>query len=109
MGGTFGLNDYYSFSAEYWSVVSYIPTQSKQYQVDYSDGDILFHSADASKSISISYEGRGSLVKADDINQIVDLLNSGDWVSEQIPNLAALIVVDDGDVITDDDEIVYAD
>jgi hypothetical protein len=102
-GGSYGLDDYWTFSAEYWSEVSYIPIQSKQYQVDYADGNILFHSADASKSISVSYEGRGSLVKADDINQVVDLLNAN------LPfHRLDMAMVCNGDVLTSNGEILFS-
>ena len=105
--GTYVLGDYWTFPAEYWTEVEYVPTQSKEYQVNYVNGDIDFHSANAGKTFYADYEGRGSLVDAGDINQIIDYLESGEWVSDSISALAQLIVVNNGDVITQNDEIVY--
>lgn len=77
-GTDFVVGDYWLFSAEFWTEVDYIPTQTKEYQVNYVNGDVLFHSADADKEIQVSYEGRGSLVDAEDINRIIDVLSSGE-------------------------------
>lgn len=106
-GQDFNLDDYWDFSAEYWTEVEYIPTATMEYQVDYATGKILFHSADTGKTVYGTYEGRGSLADAESLNQLIDYLESGDWISDNISALSSLIVVNDGDLITDGDEIVY--
>jgi len=83
-GQDFNLGDYWIFTAEFWSAVSVIPVQTKEFQVNYVTGDVLFHSADAGKTINVSYEGRGSLVKAEDVNQLVDVLNNGETVLRMV-------------------------
>ena len=80
----FELGDYWLFSAEYWTEVIYVPTQSKEYQVDYTNGDVLFHVADAEKEIHLGYEGRGSVVDAEDINQLIDVLDRGEVVMRNV-------------------------
>ncbi len=77
-GTDFELGDSWTFDVEFWTEVTVVPTATMEYQVNYVDGDVLFHSADASKSVQASYEGRGSLVDAEDVNQIIDILNAGE-------------------------------
>ena len=76
-GTSFAVDDTYSFTAEFWTEVTYAPIATKQYQIDYATGEVEFHSADASKTVQASYEGRGSLVQADDVNQLVDAIEAG--------------------------------
>jgi hypothetical protein len=77
-GQHFNLGDYFTFTAEFWTEVSVVPTQTKEFQVSYVNGDVNFHSADASKTVQVSYEGRGSLVDAEDVNQLVTIANAGE-------------------------------
>jgi len=83
-GQDFNLGDYWIFTAEFWSAVLVIPVQTKEFQVNYVAGDVLFHSADAGKTITVDYEGRGSLVKAADVNQLVGVLNNGEAVLRMV-------------------------
>lgn len=83
-GQDFDLGDQFEFDAEFWTEVDYAPTATKEYQVDYVTGDVDFHSADASKSVQASYEGRGSLVKSEDVNQLVEVLNSGEVATRNV-------------------------
>lgn len=77
-GQDFNLGDYWTFTAEFWTEVDYVPTQTKEYQVSYVNGDVNFHSSDAGKTVQVSYEGRGSLVDAEDVNQLVSIANAGE-------------------------------
>jgi len=76
-GQDFDLNDYWDFTAEYWTVQSYLPTQSQEVMVNYVTGDLTFHADDASKTVKVSYEGRGSLVDAKDINDLIAAIKGG--------------------------------
>lgn len=75
--GTYVLNDQFSFSAEYWTEVTAVPTATKTFQVDYTVGLVAFFSSNAGVTVYVSYEGRGSAVRAEDITQLVDALNDG--------------------------------
>jgi hypothetical protein len=77
-GTDFELGDYWTFTAEWWTKVGYVPTQSKEYYVNYRNGNVTFHSSDASKTVQVSYEGRGSLVDAEDVNQLIEIANAGE-------------------------------
>lgn len=90
-GTSFEVGDQFSFTAEYWAEVTYVPIATKQFQVDYATGEVEFHSADAGKTIQASYEGRGSLVQADDINQIIDILASGETALREIDTSALTV------------------
>jgi hypothetical protein len=79
-GTDFELGDYWEFDAEYWTEVTSIPIASMQFQVDYSNGMILFHSDDSGKTVYADYEGRGTVVKSGDLEQIIDLMNSGEVI-----------------------------
>lgn len=85
--GSFALGDFWVFAAEVWTETTAIPTQSMEYFVNYSTGDVLFHSSDAAKVIDVSYEGRGSLVDAEDVNQIIEVLNSGEIAMRETDTL----------------------
>jgi len=76
-GQDFNLNDRWDFTAEYWTEVNSIPTSSKTFQVDYSTGLVTFYSGDAGAVVYATYEGRGGVVKAEDIEQIVSYLEDG--------------------------------
>lgn len=105
--GTYVQGDTFSFSAEYWAEVDMVPISTKTFQVDYANGLVSFLISDAGLTVYATYEGRGSVVKAEDIIQIIDFLES--WNVQSISPVAQLIVVSDGDVVTDNDEIVYID
>lgn len=77
-GTNFQLGDKWSFTAEYWTKVIGFPTATKQFYVNYSNGDIYFHSSDSGKTVQVSYEGRGTLVDAEDVNQVIRILNAGE-------------------------------
>jgi hypothetical protein len=77
-GQDFDLGDYFTFTAEFWTEVDYVPTQTKEYQVSYVNGDVNFHSSDAGKTVQLAYEGRGSLVDAEDVNQLIAIANAGE-------------------------------
>lgn len=76
-GTDFELGDYWEFDAECWTEVTSIPIASKQFQVDYSNGMILFHSDDSGKIVYADYSGRGSIVKAADLIQVIEELDTG--------------------------------
>jgi len=76
-GQDFDLNDYWDFTAEYWTVQLYVPTQTQEVMISYVTGDLTFHSDDASKTVKVSYEGRGSLVDAEDVNNLKDAIEAG--------------------------------
>jgi hypothetical protein len=105
--GTYVMDDTFSFSAEYWTEVTTVPIATKTFQVDYANGLISFFVSDAGLPVYATYEGRGSVVKAEDITQIIDFLDSDAWIVQNLSPLAQLIVVANGDVITHNDEIVY--
>lgn len=75
--GTYSLGDEFSFTAEYWTEVTVVPLASKTFQVNYANGLVTFYATDAGLEALASYEGRGSVVKASDIQQIIDALNQG--------------------------------
>jgi len=77
-GQDFDLGDYFTFTAEFWTEVDYVPTQTKEYQVSYVNGDVNFHSSDAGKTVQVAYEGRGSLVDAEDVNQLIAIASEGE-------------------------------
>ena len=89
-GTSFEVGDQFSFTAEFWAEVIYVPVATKQYQVDYATGEVEFQSADAGKTVQASYEGRGSLVQADDINQILDVLSFGEVAIREIDTSALI-------------------
>jgi hypothetical protein len=76
-GTDFQLNDQFGFTAEFWTEVTYLPTAAKEYQVNYASGRITFYSADKGLVVKASYEGRGSCVDAEDINQLIDAFELG--------------------------------
>ena len=76
-GTDFQNGDTFTFTAAVWSEVAYVPTTVTEYQVDYSNGDVLFHSGAAGMTVYAAYEGRGSVVCADDVNQLIDAIESG--------------------------------
>jgi len=90
-GQDFNLDDRWDFVAEFWTEVQTIPIATKEFLVDYVTGDITFHSSDLGKTVIAEYEGRGSLVDADDINQIVSILNQGEVVLRNV-NTASLSI-----------------
>jgi len=51
-----------------WTEVTYVPTASGEFQVNYTTGVITHHSSDAGKDITASYTGLGSCVLAEQIN-----------------------------------------
>ena len=93
-GGTgqdFNLDDRWDFTAEFWAEVQTIPITTKEFLVNYSNGKITFHSSDAGKTVFAEYDGRGSLVDAEDVNQVISILNQGEVVLRNVDtgNLAA--------------------
>lgn len=76
-GEDLSLNDYWDFTAEWWTVQSYLPTASQEVMINYVTGDLTFHADDASKTVKVTYEGRGSLVDAKDINDLIDAIEAG--------------------------------
>jgi hypothetical protein len=76
-GTDFQLGDYWTFTAEFWTQVNSLPSVSKEFYVNYRNGDVTFHSSDAGKGVQITYEGRGSLVDAQDINEIIYQIERG--------------------------------
>jgi len=76
-GVDFQLGDYWTFTAEFWTQANNLPSASKEFYVNYRNGDVTFHSSDAGKEVQIAYEGRGSLVDAQDINEIIYHIESG--------------------------------
>ncbi len=84
VGVDFDLGDYWTFDGEFWSEVTYVPIATKQFQVDYSNGMILFHSSDSEKTVYADYSGRGSIVKEEDLEQIIDVLNRGEVVMRNL-------------------------
>lgn len=77
-GTDFVLGDYWIFAAEYWIEITNVPFASKEFQVDYATGMITFVAADGGKTVYATYEGRGSLVKASDLVQLINVLNQGE-------------------------------
>lgn len=77
-GTNFQLGDQWKFYAEYWIKSSGLPSASKHFYVNYSNGDVHFHSSDSGKTVQVSYEGRGTLVDAEDVNQVIRILNAGE-------------------------------
>lgn len=87
-GTDFVLGDYWEFDAEYWTEGTAIPTGSMEFQVDYASGMIEFYSGDAGKTVYATYEGRGSLVKSSDLEQIIDILNRGEVATRNVDTSA---------------------
>jgi hypothetical protein len=87
-GTDFVLGDYWTFDAEYWTEVTAVPMASMEFQVDYTNGLITFFSADGGKTVYATYEGRGSLVKASDLTQILDILIQGETVIRNVDTSA---------------------
>ena len=77
-GTDFVINDYCLFDAEYWTEITNVPMALNEFQVDYSTGMLTFFTADGGKTVYATYEGRGSLVKASDLTQIIDILVQGE-------------------------------
>jgi len=77
-GTDFVLGDYWLFDAEYWTEMSSVSTALNRFQVDYANGMVTFFPGDAGKTVYATYEGRGSLVKASDLTQIIDILVQGE-------------------------------
>jgi hypothetical protein len=50
------------------------PPPSGQYYVNYGTGDIGFNKTDEGKDVTIEYYAKGSLVEADDINYLYNLI-----------------------------------
>lgn len=89
-GTDFVVDDYWTFDAEYWTEVDAAPTATKEFEVDYATDVITFYSADASKTVYVSYEGRGSLVKASDIGQLVNAMEDGETIAREISGVLGL-------------------
>lgn len=75
--GTYVLGDQFEFTAQYWEEVETVPIATKTFQVNYANGLVTFYSADAGLAIEATYEGRGSIVKARDVQQLIDAFNRG--------------------------------
>ena len=90
-GTDFQIGDYWTFSAEFWTEVTSVPIATKTFQVDYSKGDLTFYSADAGLTVYVSYEGRGSLMKAADLLQVIDPMIAGQVTMYNV-NTSALAV-----------------
>lgn len=90
-GQDFNLGDYWTFTAEFWAEVDYVPTQTKEYQVSYVNGDVNFHSDDAGDTVRAVYEGRGSLVDAEDVNQLIAIVNAGEIALRNLDTSAFLV------------------
>jgi len=87
-GTDFVLGDYWVFDAEYWTEVVSVPMAANKFQVDYTNGMITFFSADGGKTVYATYEGRGSLVKASDLTQILDILIQGETAIRKVDTSA---------------------
>ena len=87
-GTDFQVGDYWTFSAERWTEVTSVPIATKTYQVDYSKGDVTFFSGDAGLTVYASYEGRGSLIKAADLIQLIDQMAAGDVAMYEVDTSA---------------------
>jgi len=74
-GTDFELGDHWTFSARELDESEALPSDSDEYYVNYTTGDVTFHSDRAGWTAWISYEGRGTLVDAADINQITTAIN----------------------------------
>jgi transcriptional regulator with XRE-family HTH domain len=83
-GTDFVLGDYWLFDAEYWTEMSSVSTALNRFQVDYANGMVTFFPGDAGKTVYATYEGRGSLVKAADLTQILDILIQGETVIRNV-------------------------
>lgn len=77
--GSFVQNDRWDFTAEVWTEVFNEPN-SKEFQINYASARIAFYSGDTGKTVKASYEGRGSVVQAKDVNQLIDHYESGQVV-----------------------------
>ena len=87
-GQDFNLGDYWLFDAEYWTEVAAVPMAAFEFQVDYASGMVTFFSADAGKTVYATYEGRGSLVKASDLIQLIDILTQGELTIRSVDTSA---------------------
>lgn len=59
-------------SADEFSIVSGVPSQSGEYNVNYSTGKVMFHSADYGVDVYFLYQGTGSVLLAEHVSQLVD-------------------------------------
>jgi hypothetical protein len=67
----------------YEQVGSLSPLPGK-FLVDYSNGSITFNAAQLGESVSISYQGTGSVIWAEDFNEIIDARGSMDSLDERL-------------------------
>lgn len=100
-GGAFVVGERWDFEAQYWTEVTTVPITTKTFLVNYANGAITFYSGDATIVIYASYEGRGSVVKAEDIEQIVDYLEAllglncyGEMYGSNINQIIAILAQD---------------
>ena len=61
--------------------VSSMPTATNTFFVNYLLGDIYFHASNAGQQVTPSYWGRGSLVRAEDINNIYKYVEFSDLIT----------------------------
>jgi len=74
------VGETWRFYAEKWTEVTNVPDASKEYYVNYVNGMVEFYSGDAGKQVHAKYYGRGSIVSADDVNQLIDWIKTGSLV-----------------------------
>ena len=92
-GEDLNAGDSWKFIASGFSYVSSLPAAPYEFYVDYLTGDITFYPDQAGWQIKINYEGKGTLVDADDINQITYAINALEALRSQTINLDILSAI----------------
>lgn len=76
--------------------VDYSPTTGGEFYVNYNTGQILFYTGDSGKTVTVSYLGLGSGLRAHDFNEIYDSIGRTQyWGQKTLVTLAGLVTQTD--------------
>ena len=58
-----------------YTEVTYLPTATNTFYIDYASATVYFHSTNAGENVTSVYTGEGSVLRASDVNDLQDAIN----------------------------------